>query len=122
MSKKLLTLRELSDYLGLSEEVIISLVEERVTSAYKIGGELLRFRKEQIDATRSAIESRLKEEGGVEEQPVEQKSNTERLKEIRDNMKGDSFIERLLDFFYFYDFYIVAGVVLLLLVKIIFSG
>ena len=61
MPQKLLTLNELSSYLGISEKKITSLVDEGVISAYKLGGEFLRFRKEQIDAVRSEIDSRVKD-------------------------------------------------------------
>ena len=65
MTEKLMTLKELARYLDVSEEIITLLVKEKVVSAYKLGGELLRFRKEQIDAIRKEIDARLSVASGI---------------------------------------------------------
>lgn len=111
----MLTLRELSEYLEISEEKIISLVDERVITAYKIGGELLRFRREQIDAIRSEIDSRVKDKDRI--------VVSEARKSAKERVKGaageETFNDRLSDFLYFNDFYIISGVLILILLLII---
>ena len=111
----MLTLRELSEYLEISEEKIISLVDERVITAYKIGGELLRFRREQIDAIRSEIDSRVKDKDRIVVSEA-RKSAKERVKGAADE---ETFNDRLSDFLYFNDFYIISGVLILILLLII---
>ena len=61
MPEKLLTLKELSEYLGIKEKKVAALVDEGVITAYKIGGELLRFRRDQVDAVRSEIDPRVED-------------------------------------------------------------
>ena len=121
MSDKLLTLRELSEYLHVSEEKIISLVDKKVLSAYKIGGELLRFRKDQIDAIKTEIDFQLKsgDKAKIETKPVE--------RGYRPTAAGFSIgnffdPDNLSDFLYFNDFYLVAGALVVLLLIIIFRG
>ena len=46
--EKLLTIREVSLYLGISEKDVIELSENGTIPAYKIGGVYLRFKREQI--------------------------------------------------------------------------
>jgi excisionase family DNA binding protein len=122
MSGKLMTLKELSEYLGISERQVIDLVDSNVIIAYKIGGELLRFRKEQIDATRSEINSRLRDAGeeGREDLPVS--SIEKRLSIKKAEPLRNSFIDSLRDFFYFSDFYIVSAVIIAVLLLIIIKG
>ena len=121
MPEKLMTVKELAEYLKIGEEKIIDLVEKRVISAYKIGGELLRFRREQIDAIRAEIYSRL-DEGSKGAVLAPQKSSKERLKVYAGSEIEESFRESFADFFYFSDFYIVSGVIVVLLLLVIFRG
>ncbi|MFH1798935.1 MAG: helix-turn-helix domain-containing protein [Candidatus Omnitrophota bacterium] len=121
MPKKLLTSKELSEYLGIREEDVAVLVDQKVISAYKIGGELLRFQKDQIDATRSEIESCVRK---IEKIPFKEKTNRgkEKLKISVLKTKEDTLSDAISDFFYFNDFYIVSGVLILILLVIIFRG
>ncbi len=111
----MLTLTELSDYLGISEEKITSLVDKKVIIAYKIGGELLRFRKEQIDAIRSEIDSRVEDSDRIVVSEA-RKSAKERIKGSADE---ETVNDRLSDFLYFNDFYILSGVLIIVLLLII---
>lgn len=123
MSEKLMTLRELCEYLGAHEERIISLVEEKSIPAYKIGGELLRFRKEQIEAMRSEIDSRLKETDRPAH-PYGKSSvkSSERPGISGDFTAGNTLSDSLQDFLYFNDFYILSAVISVVLLIIIFRG
>ena len=116
-----MTSEELSEYLQISEEKIIDLVEKRVIFAYSIGGELLRFRKEQIDAIRSEIDSRLGEEGkaGVEKRAQKVR---EKLKVYDARGNNSTFRDQVADLVYFNDFYIISGILAIILLIIIFRG
>src|SRR3989338_3937431 len=55
MPEKLLSIKEVAEYLKISEEEVKRLVDQGEIPAYKIGDTFLRFRKEQIDAIRDEI-------------------------------------------------------------------
>ncbi len=121
MSQKLMTLQELSLYLRIKEERIIDLVEKKIIVAYRIGGELLRFRKEQIDAIKSEIESRISDSDRLVPSEEDYKAR-ERLSLLRRRKEGNTLRDRVLDFFYFNDFYIVSGMIIAALLMFIFKG
>ncbi|MDD3088520.1 MAG: helix-turn-helix domain-containing protein [Candidatus Omnitrophica bacterium] len=120
MSEKLLTLQELSDYLKINEEKVNELVRDGVISAYKIGGEILRFRIEQIDAIRAEIDERVQESDRIKVSDT-RKNVKERMSSIR---KGASstFLDRVADFFYFNDFYLISALIIAALLFYIFKG
>lgn len=93
---KLLTIREAAEELGLSEQEIIDLSEEGKILAYKIGGVYLRFKPEHVQEAKQRIS-----------RSVQAKTKT-------------SLAERLQDFFYFNDFYILATLIIILMLIIIF--
>jgi len=121
MPEKLMTVPELAEYLGLSEERIRGLVENRVISAYRIGGELLRFRREQIDAIRSEIDAF---QGGAGKEPAAPSGEKvrEKLKTHGKSAGGNNFSDAVADFFYFNDFYIFSAIVVTALLVFIFRG
>jgi len=110
MVDKLLTVQELANYLNMSEEKIVELVEKRIIVAYKIGGELLRFRKEQIDAIRSEIYDFVNNKNNE----TQNKKKGSKLKYQEKKIK-DTFLDKLIDFFYFSDFYIICGFIICIL-------
>lgn len=120
MPEKLMTLRELCEYLKAPEERIISLVEEKAIPAYKIGGELLRFRKEQIDAMRSEIDSRIIEPG--QKPGIQVSKAVKRPVRPGKSLAGNTFSEAFQDFLYFNDFYIFSAALIGVLLIIIFRG
>jgi excisionase family DNA binding protein len=120
MSDKLLTLQELSDYLKINEEKVDQLVKEGVISAYKIGGEILRFRIEHIEAVRDEINSRVNEGDRIKV--------SEARKKVKERMKGfgpraaATGADKIADFFYFNDFYIVSVAIIAILIAFILKG
>ncbi|MBL7072923.1 MAG: helix-turn-helix domain-containing protein [Candidatus Omnitrophica bacterium] len=122
MSKKLLTLSELADYLNLDADKIIGFVDSGVIPAYKIAGELLRFQKDQIDAIRTEIDTKVRNESPSSVEPPKIKTSRTKLKGLSGKQEEDTFFDRLSDFFYFNDFYIFSGVFILLLLVVIFRG
>ncbi|NQT46361.1 MAG: helix-turn-helix domain-containing protein [Candidatus Omnitrophica bacterium] len=102
MNEKLLTLKEVSDYLGISEGEIEELVNEGKFPAYKIGGMFLRFRREQVELARQRF------------LVPSSKADEQKLADWRSpgvDEAGD-FFEKLKDFLYFNDFYIVSTLVI----------
>ena len=100
--EKLLTVRDVSIILGISEKEVIDLAETGAMPAYKIGGVYLRFRKEQIQEFKRS--NRI----------FSSKGDATKLRY--------SFSDGFSDFFYYNDFYIVAIVIIVLLLVIIFQG
>ena len=121
MPEKLLTLKELSEYLQVSEEKINALVSEKVIFAHKIGGEVLRFRKDQIDAIRAEIYSRISKADKITFSEARKKVK-EKLEAANEGEGSDTLRDRIADFFYFNDFYIVSGLLVIILLFIIFRG
>jgi len=101
--EKLLTVRDASIILGISEKEVVDLAEKGAIPAYKIGGVYLRFKKEQIQAFKKSTK------------PPSFKSQTQANKDY-------PLKDRISDFFYFNDFYILAILIIILLLAIIFRG
>lgn len=100
--EKLLTVREVSLILGISERAVLDLAENGTLPAYKIGGVYLRFRKEQIQEYRKRFI--IPSDKG------------------RTRIKNYSFGDRVADYLYFNDFYIASAIIVALLLVVIFSG
>lgn len=98
MKEKLLTTREVSQILGLSEQDIIDLAKANLLPSFKVAGEFLRFRKEDI--------LRVKE-------TIKKKYN---LPEIEYRT-----FERLREFIYFNDFYIISAAIIIALLWFVFK-
>ena len=95
MREKLLTTREVSQILGISEKEVIELANQGKIPSYRIAGEFLRFEKKEIFKIKN---------------------------ELRKTQARVSWRERVADFFYFNDFYILSLIIILLLVWIILKG
>ncbi|MFA5095768.1 MAG: helix-turn-helix domain-containing protein [Candidatus Omnitrophota bacterium] len=101
--EKLLTVREVSILLNVSEKEVMNLAENRTLPAYKVGGVYLRFKKDQVlGYQRSSTSSPFT----VKPEPAPKSPLQEKIS----------------DFFYFYDFYILAGALIFLLLAIILRG
>ncbi len=114
MPEKLLTLEEASETLGISAEAITELVKKGELPAYKVGGEFLRFRKELIEAIKSEI---VPKKGTV---PAAT-SHKKHIVKGHDSAYNQSLGDRISDFFYFNDFYIISGAIIFGLLIIIFK-
>ncbi|MBI5124175.1 MAG: helix-turn-helix domain-containing protein [Candidatus Omnitrophica bacterium] len=116
MPEHLLNIKEVAEYLGVSEDEVKRLVDIGEIPAYKIGDSFLRFRKEQIDAVRSEVSdvekkdpNRIDIKPDVKDRHV--RAQTERF--------DYTFTERVRDFFYYNDFYILAAVIIAILLLVI---
>ena len=102
--EKLWTASEVAKYLGITEVDVEGLVREGALTGYKLGGEFLRFRPDQVQALKGTIRFRpgSKTPAGA---------------------RQDSPVNLLRDFVYHYDFYIVSATLLAaLVVYLIASG
>lgn len=131
MSEKLLSIREVADHLKISEEEVKRLVDIGEIPAYKIGGTFLRFRREQIDAIKEEIEA-VEWMFPNHAAPVIDKRGkpTHHLTELEIEIKAHepaarqydySLAEKVKDFIYFYDFYILSFIVISVLLFLIFK-
>jgi excisionase family DNA binding protein len=94
--EKLLTVREVSHILALSEKEVMDLAENGSIPAYKVGGVYLRFKRGQVEEYRKKTHSNLGAHREV------------------------SFKDSALDFFYYNDFYILSFLLIVLMLFIIF--
>ncbi len=99
MGEKLLTVREVAHILKLNEKEVIELAESGEIPAYKVAGLYLRFKKDQIEH----IKERIFTKRGL---PME---------------VSMSFWERLSDFWYFNDFYILSTILIVLMLYFVFN-
>lgn len=86
--EKLLTVREVSGLLKISEKDVLDLAESGSIPAYKVGGVYLRFKPSQVDEFRR------------------------KSKMVGQQTKEYSSMDRVFDFLYFNDFYLVAAIVI----------
>ena len=93
--EKLWTTSEVARFLGVNEADVEELVRQGRLTGYKLGGQFLRFRPDQVEA--------LKRTARPQPATVE--------KSARPRRPG-----RVGEFLYFYDFYIVSATFLALLV------
>jgi len=111
--EKLLTVREVSLILGISEKEVIDLAESGAIPAYKVGGVYLRFKREQIEEFKKS--SRQLSDKNI--------TSPTRSLASRDFMSHKySFKDGISDFFYFNDFYILSILLILLMLILIFQG
>jgi excisionase family DNA binding protein len=99
--EKLLTVREVALILGVSEKEVLELAEKGKIPAYKVGGVYLRFKKEQVYSYQRSSPSLSYKKEMAQNYPLR---------------------DRLSDFFYFNDFYILAGLIIIALLLVIFRG
>lgn len=132
MPEKLISIKEVADYLKISEEEVKRLVDAGEIPAYRIGDTFLRFRKEQIDAIKSEIsEIEEKEPQAVAKPALDQRGRathpyTQLEKEIKRKEPSTrrydyTVAERISDFFYFNDFYILSFILIAFLMYLIFK-
>ncbi len=130
MPEKLINIKEVAGYLKISEEEVKRLVDTGEIPAYKIGDTFLRFRKEQIDAISSEIsEIEEKEPQAIVKPVLDQKGRvthpyTQMEREIKRKEPSTrrydyTIAERVKDFFYFNDFYILSFILIVVLMYLI---
>ncbi len=91
--EKLWTTSEAARHLGINEMDVEQLVRQGKLTAYKLGGQFLRFRPAQVEALKGTIRFRANSRKGAV-------------------LLRDTGVRYLQDFFYFYDFYVVSATLL----------
>jgi excisionase family DNA binding protein len=97
MSSQYITVRETAQILAVSEKKVMDLIEAGQLQAYKIADQFLRLKRSEVVNMRTT--------GKVVSENV---------------VQSYSAAERVQDFFYFNDFYLIALVVIAVLLYIIF--
>lgn len=100
MTQKLIAVREVAQILGISEQEVIELAEQGAIPAYKIAGTHLRFRRDQVNHIKHLDQINFKT----------------RVKHIKYSLP-----ERIADFIYFNDFYIVSIILIAFMLWLIFK-
>lgn len=100
--EKLLTVRDVAGVLGVSEKEVMDLAENGAIPAYKVGGVYLRFKREQIQEFRKLTKHPSLVKGEIQNKYT--------------------IGERLSDFLYFNDFYLISALIIIFLLFIIFQG
>ena len=98
MQKKLLTLKEAGDYLGILEDELSEIINKGKIPSYKIGGLYTRFKIEDLDLYKDTV------------------SNTPLEKTDRKRSSLYKVSDRIKDFFYFYDFYIYSCIAIITII------
>ena len=131
MPEKLMSIKEVADYLKISEEEVKRLVDIGEIPAYRIGDTFLRFRKEQIDAIKSDVSEIEEKEPDHAKPALDDKGRpahtyTQMEKDIKRKEPSTrqydyTLVERVKDFFYFNDFYILSVLLIVFLMYLIFK-
>lgn len=129
MPEHLLNIKEVAGYLGVSEEEVKRLVDIGEIPAYKIGDSFLRFRKEQIDAVKQEVSDveekdpnrvEVKLDAKGRETHVYTESEKEAKRKIPEARQYDyNLAEKIQDFIYYNDFYILSAIIIAVLLFII---
>ena len=90
--EKLWTTAEVAQFLRISEADVSQLVREGTLTGYRLGGKFLRFRPDEVKALQASVTPQAPGAVATPSRP--------------------GWRERLRDFVYFYDFYILSGVLL----------
>ena len=101
IEEKMLTVRDVSSILGVTEKDVLDLAETGAIPGYKVGGLYLRFKKEQVE---------------------QYKRNHAHLHPKTPKTEPVGIKSRIQDFLYFNDFYIFAAIFIILLGYLVYRG
>ncbi len=97
MSSQYITVRETAQVLGISEKKVMDLIDGHKLQAYRIADQFLRLKRNEVMQIRSG--------GSI----------------VSENVQYEyTLVERIKDFFYFNDFYLIAVVFIAALLYVIF--
>ena len=102
--EKLWTTSEVARFLGIIDAEVDQLVREGKLTGYKLAGKFLRFRPDQVKD--------LKEQGGAKPAAAPRAIAA----------RPDRWTDKLRDFWYFYDFYLLSFVLLAALILYLISS
>ena len=93
-----ISVREAAQTLGISERKIMDMIDTKELQAYKIANQFLRLKRTEVLS--------IQRSGSIQNETVQ---------------FPYTFKERLKDFFYFNDFYLISGIIIIVLVFIVVS-
>lgn len=97
--ERLFNEKEAAEYLGISEQELDGLVENKRLPAYKLGGQFLRYKQADLDRVKIlSAQGRLK---------IQRKSH--------------SLAGMIRDYIYYNDFYIIVAILIIILLALIFK-
>ncbi len=105
MTEQLFNIREAAAYLGIGERLLKEMVDSGKLPAYKIGGTFLRFKESQLLIAKSAIKR-------------EEETETPAVTEVSES---GLMREKVRDFIYYNDFYILSVVVIFIAVALMLA-
>lgn len=108
MEEKLWTQSQVAEFLKVPEEEIKKMIEEGKIHAYKIGGVFIRFQKKEIEMLNDELK------------PNDKKKSLPDFLNTKGNEYEYTLGEKLKDFIYFNDFYIISIIIILGLLIYIF--
>ncbi|HNV23995.1 MAG TPA: helix-turn-helix domain-containing protein [Candidatus Omnitrophota bacterium] len=95
-TSQFISVRETAQILGVTEKKVMDLIEERKLQAYRIANKFLRLKKSEVLAIRNT--------GDI----------------VKENIPHPyTPADRIKDFFYFNDFYLLSGILIIILLYII---
>ena len=97
MADQFISVRETAQILGTTEKKVMDLVQGEQLRAYKIAGQFLRLKKSEVQTILTS--------GSITQEAT---------------LHPYTFSERVKDFFYFNDFYLVASGIIFFLLYVIF--
>ena len=103
--EKLWTTTEVASFLQVKEADVEQFVKQGKLTGYKLGGQFLRFRPDQVKALKDVHAA---SQAAAVQMPFSQA--------LPAGMRKDGFAAQLRDFFYFYDFYLISALLLAILV------
>jgi len=119
MDERLLTAKDVADYLKIPEASVKKLVESGELSGYKIGGTLLRFKREHIEAYKDLAASKEPSTRTVAESAEEKRGFGRTAEKRTGNHLSYTAAEKIFDFLYYNDFYIASLVLLVFIIAAI---
>lgn len=114
LQERMLTLTEVAKFLGLDEQKVKELVKSGQIPYYKIGGTFIRFKQSQIEQIKTNLLANL------DLKPYQEKQKSQRPSSPIS--PAASLKEKLMDFWHFYDFYIISALTAGIILVIIFRN
>jgi excisionase family DNA binding protein len=120
----MMTIQEVSEYLEVSTNDVQGFVDNGELAAFRLGGAVLRFREEHVQSFRRKLysEKMVKDvlsrtrHATFSDRTVPGRIRFEHPRELK-----YTFLERLEDFLYYHDFYVLSLIFLILIVAVFFG-
>ena len=116
-AEKLLTLEETARRLGLPADDVEAMIRAGQLPAFRLGGSFLRIRQKDVESMYARMKKK-RVPAQPERPPLPEEPRSAEIAPMPNLSKASAW-ERLADFFYFNDFYLLAVLIILTLLAII---